>query len=83
MQMRGKARKQEARKGITGLLPVIQVEVCVFFFFFSKKSGVMGMENKQWTGETLRRRSKQDLPPQEEGATGKEESKKSFYFLKR
>lgn len=62
MQMRGKERKQEARKGITGLLPVIQVE---FFFFFSKKSRVMGMENKQWTGETLRRRSKQDLSPQE------------------
>ena len=37
MQMRGKARKQEARKGITGLLPVIQVEVCFFFFFFLKK----------------------------------------------
>lgn len=41
MQMRGKERKQEARKGITGLLPVIQVEF--FFFFFFKKSGVMGM----------------------------------------
>ena len=39
MQMRGKARKQEARKGITGLLPVIQVEVCFFFFFFQKKGG--------------------------------------------
>lgn len=37
MQMRGKERKQEARKGITGLLPVIQVEF--FFFFFSKKVG--------------------------------------------
>lgn len=63
MQMRGKERKQEARKGITGLLPVIQVEFFLFFFF-QKKWGD-GNGNKQWTGETLRRRSKQDLSPQE------------------
>lgn len=57
-------RKREetgSMKGITGLLPVIQVEI---FFFFQKKWGD-GNGNKQWTGETLRRRSKQDLSPQE------------------
>lgn len=42
----------------------------------------MGMVISKWTGETLRRRSKQDLSPQRIRGNGKEESKKSFYFLK-
>lgn len=76
MQMRGKERKQEARKG-TGLLPVIQVEI-----FFSKKWGD-GNGNKQWTGETLRRRSKQDLSHSRIRGNGKRRVKEELLFFKK